>query len=174
MKKCIITAFLFFLLAQSFGQRKVSTYLQAQFNPTLYDRTLPNNPLGLGFGLQAFLRTSSRFSATVDITADVYGGGDRALRLNPDGTPIESVEGMVNVFAGACYHPSQRVFLSVVTGPSFIGGQTFLGMKPSIGCYFPKNKRWMGKISLVNVFNRDERTKDEFGALSLSLGVRLF
>ena len=175
MQKFITTFLVCLILTQAIGQtqRKVSVYLQAQFNHTLYDITVLNNSLGFGFGLQAYLNNSSKVRPTIDFTADVYGG-DKVQRLYPDGTPIDGVEGMVNLFAGASYHPTNRLYSSFVAGPSFIIGRTLLGIKPSVGVYFSRTQRVTAKVSYINIFNRDERTKDDFGAVSFSLGVRLY
>ena len=172
-----ITTFLFcFVLTQLVGQtqRKVSVYLQGQFNATLYDRTIGNNPWGAGLGLQAYLNNSSRVKPTLDFTADAYLADDKVLRLNPDDTPIDDVSDMKNLFAGASYHVTNTVYLSFVAGPSFIGSQTLLGIKPSFGFYFSPAQKWTGKISYINIFNRDKRTNEDFGSVSFSLGVRLF
>ena len=128
----------------------------------------------MGLGIQVFLNNTSRFSPTVDLTADTYLENDKVLRLNTDGTSIDDLGGMVNIFAGASYLPTQRVYLSLVTGPSFISGHTLLGIKPSIGFYFSPDQKWTGKVSYINIFNRDQRTKEDFGSISLSFGVRLF
>src|SRR5689334_9752717 len=108
------TTFLFcFILIQSFSQtqRKVSVYLQGQYTRTIYDRTIGNNPWGVGLGLQALLNTSSRVKPTADFTADAFLMDDKVLRLNPDDTPIEDVSGMVNLFIGASYHPAKKIYL---------------------------------------------------------------
>lgn len=138
-----LTTFLFcFILAQTFGQtqRKVSTYLQGQFNKTIYDRTIGNNPWGIGLGVQTFLNASSKLKPTIDLTADAYLQDDKVLRLNPDDTPIDDIGGMVNLFAGASYHPSNKVYISFVTGPSFISGQTMPGISPHSGFTFRRRK----------------------------------
>ena len=176
MQKFFTTLFCCFILTQTFGQtqRKASMYLQGQFNKTIYDRTIGNNPWGIGLGLQAFLKTSTKFKPTIDFTADAYLEDDKILRLNPDDTPIDHIGGMANLFVGASYHPTEKVYISLVTGPSFISGQTLLGIKPSFGFYFSPTQKWTGKVSYINIFNRDKRTNEDFGSLSLSVGVRLF
>ena len=68
----------------------------------------------------------------------------------------------------------QNIYLSVVAGPSFISGQTLLGIKPSFGFYFTKTQRWTGKVSYINVFNRTRIAKEDFGSLSLAIGLKLF
>ena len=152
----------------------MSVYLQGQFNKTIYDRTMGNNPWGIGLGLQAYLNHSSKVRPLIDFTADAYLENDKVLRLNTNGTPVDDIRGMINLFAGASYQPAKTVYLSLVTGPSFVGGQTLLGIKPSFGFYFSENQRWTGKVSYINIFNRDKITSEDFGSVSLSLGVKLF
>ena len=179
MKKLIPTFLFCVLLTQVFGQtkRKVSSYLSSNYNNTLYDYTIGNNPWGAGLGLQAFLNNKTNFKPTIELTADIYLEDDKVLRLNPDGSiPKEdnSVGGMVNLFAGSSYHPTQSIYVSFVAGPSFINGQTFLGIKPSFGFYFSKTQKWTGKVSYINVFNRSKVVNEDFGSLSLSIGLKLF
>jgi len=165
-----------FLFSKSFGQSQfnMSVYLQGQFNKTIYDRTIGNNPWGIGLGLQAYLNHSSKVRPLIDFTGDAYLENDKVLRLNTDGTPVDDIRGMINLFAGASYQPAKTVYLSFVTGPSFVGGQTLLGIKPSFGFYFSENQRWTGKISYINIFNRDKITNEDFGSLSFSLGHKIF
>src|SRR5665647_3799269 len=106
----IITTFLFcFILTQTFGQtrKKVTTSLLIQFNRTIYDRTIGNNPWGVGAGLQTFFNTKSKFTPAFELTGDIYFTDDKVLRLNPDGTiptKYNDVRGMINVFVGSSYH----------------------------------------------------------------------
>ena len=133
----IITTFLFcFILTQTFSQtkEKVAACLLIQFNKTIYDRTIGNNPWGVGAGLQTFFNTKSKFAPTFELTVDIYLADDKVLRLNPDGsipTKYNDVRGMINVFVGSSYHLTQNVYVSFIAGPSFISGETFLGIKPS-------------------------------------------
>jgi hypothetical protein len=179
MRKFFIVLFTFFLLTQSFGQtqRKVSTFLQTQYNSTLYDYTKGNNPWGIGLGLQAFLNNKTKFKPTIELTGDIYLEDNKVLRLNPDGSIPKndnSVSGVVNLFAGSSFHPTQSVYFSFVAGPSFISGQTLLGIKPSVGFYFSKNHKWTVKVLYINIFNRTQATKEDFGSLSLAIGLKLF
>jgi hypothetical protein len=176
MQKFISTFLLCSILTQSFSQtqRKVSTYLLGQYNKTIYDRVIGNNPWGMGLGFQLVFNNNSKIKPTIDFTADVYLESDKIYWTNADGTEIFPVGGMVNVFAGASFHPTKTIYLSLVTGPSFVSGQTLLGLKPSFGFYFSQNQRWTGKVSYINVFNRDMTTKEDFGSISFSLGVKLF
>jgi hypothetical protein len=179
MQKVITTLILFFTVTQTFAQhqRMLSTYLLTQYNKTLYDRTIGNNPWGVGFGLQSILNSKSKFKPTIELTADIYLEDDKVLILNPDGstpTNYNDVRGMVNLFIGTTFKPIRSVYLSFVAGPSFISGQTMLGIKPSFGFYFSKTQKWTGKISYINIFDREKTTKEDFGSVSLGLGLILF
>lgn len=179
MRNFLTLLFTFFILTNSFGQteRKISTYLLTQYNSTLYDYTKGNNPCGVGLGLQAFLNNKTKFQPTIELTGDIYLEDDKVLRLNPDSSipkTDNSVSGMVNLFAGSSFQPTQSVYVSLVAGPSFISGQTLLGIKPSFGFYFSKNKRWTGNVSYINIFNRTQAPKEDFGSFSLAIGLKLF
>ena len=179
MQKVIMTFQICFILTQTFGQtqKKISTYLLTEYNKTIYDRTRGNNPWGVGLGLQTFFNNKTRFKPTIELTGDIYLEDDKVLRLNPDGSiPINynEVQGMVNLFVGTCFNPTRNIYLSFLAGPSFISGQTMLGIKPSFGFYFSKSQKWTGKISYINIFNRDKTTKEDFGSLSLAVGLKLF
>jgi hypothetical protein len=179
MQKIVLIFLLCFLLIRTFGQnqKKVAGYFLAQYNKTIYDRTLGNNPSGVGLGLQTFFNNKTRFKPTIELTGDIYLEDDKVLRLNPDGTiPTKNndVRGMVSIFIGSSYLLAQNIYLSFVAGPGFINGQTLLSIKPSFGFYFSKNQRWTGKISYINIFNRDKTTKEDFGSISFAIGVKLF
>jgi len=156
-------------------QKKVASYLFAQYNHTLYDYTINNNPWGAGLGIQLSLNNKTKWKPTIELTGDLYGEDDKVLRLNPDGAvPADenTIDGMVNLFAGASFHPTKSIYISFTTGPSFIGKQTHLAIKPSVGLFFSKKQRWTGKLSYINVFNRTNN--EDFGSLSLAVGFRLF
>lgn len=176
MQKIITTFFLCFILIKTFGQtqKKVTTYLFTQYNKTLYDQTTGNNPWGVGLGLQTFFNNKTNFKPAIELTGDIYLEDDKVLRLSPDGTIYNDVRGMVNLFVGSSFHPTKSVYLIFAGGPSFIGGQTLLGIKPSFGFYFSKSQKWTGKISYINIFNREKATKEDFGSLSLAIGLKLF
>jgi hypothetical protein len=155
-------------------QRKVSTYLSTQFNTTLYDVTKGNNPWAVGLGLQAFLNTGTKFKPTIELTGDAYLMNDKVARFDSTGHKINSIEGMVNLFAGASYNPTKRFYFSLTGGPSFLGGQTRLGIKPTVGFYFHKSLKWVAKVSYINIFDRDKTTKKDFGSLSFAIAFKLF
>ena len=179
MRKILTILLCCFILTQGFGQtqRKISTYLLTQYNHTLYDYTIGNNPWGVGLGLQTFFNNKSKFKPTIELTGDIYLEDDKVLKLNPDGSIPQSdntIGSMINLFAGSSFHPTQTIYFSFVAGPSFISGQTLLGIKPSFGFYFSKSQRWTGKLSYINVFNRTSVAKEDFGSLSFAIGLKLF
>lgn len=179
MIKALATLIFCFILAQCFSQTqtRVATYLQAQYSHTLYDYTKGNNPLGLGLGLQTFLNNKTKFKPTVELTGDFYLVDDKVFRGNPDGGFPEddnTIDGVVNLFAGTSFHPTQSTYLSLVAGPSFISGQILIGVKPSFGFYFSKTQNWTGKISYINIFNRTKIVNEDFGSLSFAIGLKLF
>ncbi len=174
MKKVTTTALLFFILSQAFAQKKFSTYLFANYNKTIYDVTLGNNPSGIGLGLQAFLNTNSKFKFTLEITDDVYLEDDKVLRTPPNGEAPPDLGTMKNILIGSSFHPNRNIYISIVGGPSFIEGNTYFAIKPSVGFYFSDKQKWTGKISYINVFNRDPFTKDDFGTISFAVGLKLF
>lgn len=169
----------YIVLIQHFAQaqRRISTYLFTEYNNTLHDYTLGNNPWGAGLGLQAFYNTKTKFKPTIEVTGDVYLEDDKVFRADPDGNfpgNDNSVGGMLNVFAGASYHPSHYFFVSLLAGPSFINRSPLFGVKPSLGFCFPKNQRWMAKVSYINIFNRTKIINEDFSSLSFAIGIKLF
>ncbi len=165
-----------FTLTHSFGQthKKFSTFLFAQYNKTIYSATLGNNPSGIGLGLQTFFNNKTNFKPTIEITGDVYLQDDKVYRTDGNGTPLDNVPGMVNLFIGSSFQPTQNFFFSFSGGPSFIGGLTSFGIKPSIGFYLSKKQHWIGKLSYINIFNQEKVTNKDFGTISFSIGFRLF
>ena len=176
MRTCFTVFLLCFILTQSFAQpkRKVSAYLSTQYTKTINDATKGNNPWGIGLAIQTFLNTKTRFKPAIELTGDIYLENDKVFRAYADGTAIEDVRAMVNLFLGSSFKLTNNIYLSFLAGPSFLSGQVLLGIKPSFGFYFPKTKRWTGSISYINIFNRDKKTKQNFSSLSLAIGVKLF
>ena len=179
MHKILTTLIRCLSLLQSFGQtpKKASMYLLTQYKNTLHDYTPGNNPWSTGLGVQTFFNTKSKFKPTIELTGDIYLEDDKVFRSNPDGSfPKDgnNVSGMINLFAGTSFNPTQSLYLSFVAGPSFISRQTLLGIKPSIGFFFSKKQRWMGKISYINVLNRTKIVNEDFSSLSVAIGLKLF
>ena len=179
MRNAVIVLLCCFATTQIFGQkqRTVSTYLLANYNHTLYDYTIGNNPWGMGLGLQTFFNTKSKFKPLIELTGNLYLEDDRVLKLNPDGSIPQNdntVRSIVKFFGVFSFHPTQSIYVSLLAGPSFINGRTLLGVKPAFGFNFSKTQRWIGNISYINVFNRDNTTKESFGTISFTIGLKLF
>jgi hypothetical protein len=173
---CIVIC-LALLSLPSQAQRRISAFLLTQYNQTVYDRTLSNNPWGAGLGLQTFINIASPWKPTLELTADAYVESDKVLRLDPDGSlpdPHNDVRGTVNVFAGTAYYFSAKHYVSVSAGPSFIRTRTFVAIKPSYGFHFSPKQRWTAKLSYLHVFNRYKPTKQDFVSVSIALGYRIF
>jgi hypothetical protein len=153
-------------------ERILSTYASLQFNATLYDINARNNPWGTGLGLHSIVNNRSRFKPALEITGDIYIGGTKDLYL-VEGRDV-AVTSMVNVFAGANLQASERTYVSLLMGPSFVNGNACFGLKPAVGFYFSRKKTWMGKIAFINIFNREPSIERDFGSLSISLAGKLF
>lgn len=176
MKKLVSCLLFLCILTPAFTQtqRKLSLYLSGQYNETVYDRTLINNPWSLGLGLQVYLNNSAKFKPVLDVTADAYLMSVEVQFVDENGKPIDGIEGMINLFGGVSYHPTKIVYLSFVGGLSVINGKTLLGIKPSLGFYFSRTQRVTGKVGYINVFNRLKPANDDYGAITITLGVKLF
>lgn len=111
MKKVAIIVFLFFIFSQTFAQKKVSTYLFANYNKTIYDVTLGNNPSGIGLGLQAFLNTNSKFKFTIEVTDDIYLEDDKVFRTTPNGEAPPDLGTMKNILMGSSFHLSRSIYI---------------------------------------------------------------
>jgi hypothetical protein len=176
MRKTLIALLLCFSFSNIFAQQSkhtVSAYLSAAFSKTVYDKTTGSNPWGMGLGLQAFLNTPSKFKLTMEVTGDIYLENDKVYYVFQNGDEIKGISGVVNVFAGASFHPDKTIYFSLLAGPSFINNRTSFGIKPSIGFYSSEKQRWLFKFSYINIFNREEFTKRDFGSVSFSIGCRL-
>lgn len=179
MLKIILTTLLTFIYSTSFSQsqRKISIYFETQYNYTVYDYTAGNNPWGIGLALQTYFNNKTKFKPNIELSGDLYLENDKVLRLNPDGSIPESgndVRDMVNLLAGTSYNINKYIYVSFLAGPSFISGNTYFGIKPSFGFYFTKNQKWTGNVSYINIFNRTKNVKEDFGSISLAVGVKLF
>lgn len=174
MQKIFTTLVACLLITQLFAQqqRKVSTCLMAQYNGTLTDAVKGNNPWNIGLGLNTLLNTQSRLKPALELTGDVYLESDKVFWTDSSGNEIPSVGGMVNLLIGPSFDLGPAVYLSLLAGPSFINDKILAGLKPSLGFYFSKSRRWTGKAAYIHIFNRYQR--EDFTSLSLAVGVRLF
>jgi hypothetical protein len=173
--RILYLAIALFTSINCFGQTegKLSTFLSFQANKTLSDRTKTNNSGGVGLGLQSSFNTGTWFKPTLEINADLFAG-TKELYVTENGKTIESKSGMLNLYAGPTFHPTERLFLATTVGASIYNSEAHLGIRPSIGYHLSKNKRWMTKASYTNVFQKDEISNESFSYLSFALAIKLF
>ena len=176
MKKILLSLLLVFNLTNVFCQqgRKTSAYFFTQYNKTLEDITKPNNPWSLGIGFQLLINNKTKFKPAIEVTGDLYLEDDKVLRTDDSATPLNDLGEMVNLFVGTMFVPAKNIYVSFLLGPSFLGGETHFGIKPSVGFFFPNNRRWTAKLSYIDIFNRDKKTGQDFTSISMAVGVRLF
>ena len=176
MRKIVSAAIFLFFFSNIYSQQKhkLTGYLQFQYTHTLYDLTKGNNLWGIGTGLFVFIDGKSAFKPALDLTADIYLVDDKVYRMYPDGSEMVSVHGTVSLFPGISFQPKGRFFAGIYGGPSLVSSSVLLGIKPSMGIYFDDKHRWAGKLSYINIFNRDYRGGQDFGSWSASIGVRIF
>jgi hypothetical protein len=180
MKKIFIPILICFATLQAVAQKqdKISGYFLLHYYKTMYDRTLGNNPSGVGIGVQTMINTKSIFSPIIEINAQGSLENDDVLRLTKNGNAVPDARGIINVFAGSAFRITHHFNFSFDMGPSFINSNTYLGVKPSCNFYFSKKKRITAQVSYLNIFNRawnyEETKKLDFGSLNLSVGIKLF
>ncbi|MFY7652877.1 MAG: hypothetical protein ACOVQE_09245 [Chitinophagaceae bacterium] len=175
MPKVIIAFLLCIGFVNGYGQTKkrAPLYLIINYNKTLSDITAGNNARSLGLGLQRFSTSSTVIKPTVELSADVYLMDDKLLRIWADGTPVNTVGTMFTIFGGGYVDIADYFYISMVGGPGFLGGQTLLGIKPSIGIHVDKEKQLTAKFSYINILNREPRAKQNFTSFSFSLAISI-
>ena len=77
---------------------------------------------GIGLGLHLLINHNMVVTPVAEVTGDAYLLDDKVYRTNPDGSVIEPVRSMVNVFGGATFNVTRQVYISLIAGPSFTGG----------------------------------------------------
>jgi hypothetical protein len=175
MRLIILYVLLILVCGKSLAQYPVksASYLHIELTPTLSDRTIKQNPWLTGLGLQKIFGSNTAFKGNLELTGAIYPVNDRVYRTNPDGSEQKTIQGMVNLFGGIFYKISELGYLSVVAGPSYVSGRVLLGVKPSLGMFFGKHGRTFGRISYIIIYNRDEYSKQDYKALSVSFGIKL-
>ena len=104
----LLLACLFFIKSTAQKTRILSTYLSAQFNTTLKDKTIGNNPWGIGLGLQTYYNNRTKFKPTAEITFDVYLADDKVARVDTSGNIFDDVPAMANIFFGSSFHINKK------------------------------------------------------------------
>jgi len=153
--------------------RKISAYASLNVNLTQYDRTISNNAVGFGAGAQINMRTGAWVRPLICFSADGYGG-TKELYMTAGGKPIMGKSEVINVFAGVLVNLPKRFFASFTMGPSFIDGNTYVGIKPAIGYYCLPGRQLAARVAFTNVYQRDDISNKSFGTLVISAAVKLF
>src|SRR5206468_2929990 len=117
-----------------------SSYIESQYIKTIYDKTLGNNPWGIGLGIKAFLNNNTLIHPVIEIFEATYLENNKVLYLNPIGSKIEDVNNMLTLFAGVSIHSGQLINFFILTGPTVINSNIYLGVKPGIGVYLSKKQ----------------------------------
>jgi hypothetical protein len=170
---CLVFAFFMATLCYSQPQRNASFVLTFQGNKTTNDRTLSNNSAGIGFGLQAFLNTKTVFRPTLEINGDLFAG-TKELRMTTDGRIIEGKSEVVSLYAGPSFNLAERLLISATAGTSFYNKKTHFGIRPSVGLFLSKNRKWMAKAAYTAIFQRDDVSNERFAYASFGIAGKLF
>jgi len=180
MKKFLMFIFICFTTPEIFAQKqdKISGYFLLDYNTTLYDRTLGNNPSGVGVDAQVMVNTKTIFKPLIEINAQGSLEDDDVLRVTENREAVPDARGIINVFAGSAFKFSNCFYFSFDMGPSLIDSNTYFGIKPSCNFYFSKRKRITAQVFYLNIFNRAlnyaETKKEDFGSIGLGIGIKLF
>ncbi len=158
-----------------FGQsdRKVSLYFNFQGNKTMYDRVIRNNGRGAGPGLEVLVNTQSKFKHLLEINCDFFSG-DKVMVSTLDGHELVGKSVVPCIFIGTSYFPIHNLYFALSFGPSFINSDVYFAIKPCIGTYLGARNRFTAKISLTNIFQRDDAVNQPFGYLNIGAGVKFF
>jgi hypothetical protein len=163
-----------FALSPGYAQQKriISANIDFHVNRTIYDRTISNNGTGFGGALQLLAPLKSRFTPTLEVAADGYGG-TKELHTTALGDPIYAKSDVVTVLAGTLLDVSPKFYVGGMAGTAFFNSSTWLTIKPCIGWRL-LNNRIVLKMAWANVFQHDNISNQNFGYLSFGGGIKLF
>jgi hypothetical protein len=173
MKQIFLLVTLFFAVHSfSQGDKKVSVFLSFQANTTLYDRTASNNSAGVGFGLQTVVNVKTFIRPILEFNGDLFAG-TKKLYTTADDKPIYGKSGVLSIHAGPFIQLSRQFFMAATIGSHFYNDDANFSIRPSIGVYPTKGRRWTLKTSFTNVFQRDEIGKENFGYISFAIAIKI-
>src|SRR5690242_19391194 len=89
-------------------QNEISGYFLFDYNTTLYDKTLGNNPSGVGIGVQTMINTKSIFSPLIEINAQGSLENDDVFRLTKNGEGVPDARAIISVFGGSAFRVSNH------------------------------------------------------------------
>jgi len=142
MKKFFIPILICFTTLQAFAQKqdRISGYFLLHYYKTIYDRTLGNNPSGVGISVQTMINIKSMITPMIEISAQGSLEDDDVLRLTKNGNAAPDASGIINVFAGSAFKISSHFNFSFDMGPSFINSNTYFGVSLRVIFIFQKRK----------------------------------
>jgi hypothetical protein len=169
MKKLIIILLVLsplYLLGQT--NLNVSSSIKTQGNVSVY----PGNGIGAGIGVEIDAKLQSKFKPFIGFNWDYFPGSE--VLVDVEGETVPDTRSIPSLFIGIAYQPSNKFWVSLEGGPSFIPSQTYFSLKPTIGYYFDNNQRLGVDFSLTNIFNLDVANDGSYGYMSLGLMIKLF
>jgi hypothetical protein len=162
--------------------KKLSIYLVGQYNKPFLDWHMKNNPTGIGIGLETFVFRDKKVQPTVDISQNVFL--QKAEFSQPSGSTekADDIKANTSILAGLSFYPIPRLYFSFAVGPTLVNGSSFFTIKPSMGVYIDKNRKWIAHFSFLGIQNYvpikpvfdGTPDKEATGYLQLGIGHRLF
>ena len=175
MKKLLLPVIFTFIIVIVFGQKvkRVTGVISAQANIMAYDRLIQYIHSGAGAGLQVCYNATHKIKPLVDVTASLFST-NKILLVFADGTTTAPKDFVLTTFAGLAYSPIKNLEISISTGPSFVKGGTYAGIKPCVGYYFGKKELIKAHAALTHIFERDRVSKKNAGFISFGIALKLF
>jgi hypothetical protein len=110
---------------------------------------------------------------TIEINGDLFAG-TKELRMTTDGRMVKAKSEVVSLYAGPAFHVARRLLVSTTAGTSLYNKQLHFGVRPSVGLFLSKNRKWMAKASYTAVFQQDALSNERFEYASFGLSGMLF
>lgn len=157
-----------------FGQvnKRLSALISFNVNATTYDRTKTNNSGGVGFGVLTIVGKANRLKALFEVGGDLFAG-TKELYITSDGKPIDAKSGVLGFYGGPLLNLTPALFITAEAGASIYHSRLHAGLRPSIGLFPTKGKKWLIRTSFTHIFQRDEISREGFGYLGFSIALKL-
>lgn len=174
-----ITAFLLLIclscLVHGGKNSRTSLYFNIKGDIPVHNIEFSNNPAGGGIGGTFLFDVKSKFKLMFEVDYDRFINMKIKYEAPPSRTIIES--GISTIFAGLLYSPEKRYNLSISAGTCFFNSDICFVLKPDLGLYLGREKKYLTELSLTNIFRKPENyttNKGTFSFLNLTFKVRLF
>lgn len=169
MKLSLLTIIFCSLTVTTQAQHKFAGFALAAFNKTRYDRTIQNNESGPSLGFQIFPNNSRLLKPVGQVDLNLFAG-NKVGYIGSDGSVLDSKSGVLGIYAGARFEAFDIVWISGMAGPEIYNSNVHLGLKPALGVYFSKRKRFQAFTSFTHILEREHN----FGFASVGVGLRIF